>query len=84
MQGQINLISIMKCIQKCIFEVLFALIHLKKKWSFANVLCANMQYLDSLKLSLKTKQVWKKDVPSDVLIEDFMSDSRDLLITQHI
>lgn len=43
-----------------------------------------MQNLDSLKLSLKTKQVWKKDAPSDVLIEDFMSDLRDLLITQHI
>lgn len=74
----------MKCIHKCLFEVLFALIHLKKNAAFANVLCANMQNLDSLKLSLKTKQVWKKDAPSDVLIEDFMSDLRDLFITQHI
>lgn len=39
-----------------------------KKCSFVKV-CANMQNLDSLKLRLKTLQVWMDNVPSDVLIE---------------
>lgn len=43
-----------------------------KKCSFVKV-CANMQNLDSLKLRLKTLQVWMDNVPSDVLIEDLIA-----------
>lgn len=70
MQRQANLKSIIKCIHSCLFEVLFALIHLKN--------AALSKYVQTCKTWIPWNwgsrlQVWMDNVPSDVLIEDLIA-----------
>lgn len=70
MQRQANLKSIIKCIHSCLFEVLFALIHLKN--------AALSKYVQTCKTWIpwnlgSRQQVWMDNVPSDVLIEDLIA-----------